>query len=140
MSTDEQTQRRTGSGLGHTVVEMLDEVERTMDAARHVYPATDHLARPTRRPSDANLASLRGELAAEDGTLAAAYERWRSLAREFFVIADDLEGYGSGCESPSDADDLDQLIVRLHRHRAELVAASEELRRVVADELDRRLG
>jgi hypothetical protein len=133
--------------MGRTFVELVIQVERTMDAVRHVYPATDHLARrPSRVPAEVD-SSLAVALRSSTHEVADLFDRWRELCSEFFDVAADLDQLRDGKrfsrgtqEQHSYNTRLDECIARVHALRLQLVDATEELQGGVIAELDRRIA
>jgi hypothetical protein len=133
--------------MGRTFVNLVIEMERTMDAVRHVYPATDHLAR---RPSPVTAESARAlaeALKLSSREVVDLFERWRHLCDEFFGVAAELNTLQDGSRASRSPHDqatyttrLDGYIARVHALRRELVELSQELQRAVVAELDRRLA
>jgi hypothetical protein len=137
----------TAEGMGRTFVDLVIEVERTMDAVRHVYPATDHLARRPGRGTAQVVGALAGTLRSASPVVADVFDRWRGLCDEFFGVAAELNALrdtGRANRSPDEQRSyLTMLRARIegvHALRQELVGATEEVQRAVIAELDRRLA
>jgi hypothetical protein len=134
-------------GKGRTFFDLVFELERTMDAVRHVYPATDHLARRPGRATAEAARALGETLRAASPEVADVFDRWRGLCDEFFGVAADLNALrntGGTSRRPDEQRSyktmLNACIGRVHALRQELVEATEELQGAVIAELDRRLA
>jgi hypothetical protein len=124
-------------GRGRALLELASYVEASMQEARHVLPAIDHLAHlhPAPVPADEEQIAHHLEVSASP-ELRAAFEQWCEQRRGFADAAARLQSMRDSTDGAAFRAELDREIEAFRAVRSQLFEAADDLRGAIAHEID----
>lgn len=126
-----------GGGRGQMLLDLISCVERSMDEVHHVLPAVDHLASVPAAPGPGDAVRVGHTLATSASPgLCAAFERWRACHEAFEEGASRLRAMHDSADGVVAPADLHGEIESFRATRAKLFEAADDLRVVIAKEID----